>query len=78
MKANHLLRIGLAAAVTFAWISVQPPAASSRSNFDEWDRRVITTFDEPIVAGSIVLPAGTYSLKVMSLGSNREVVGTPV
>jgi hypothetical protein len=73
MRATHLWKFGLTAALTLVWMAL-PPFAYSQGTLNEWDRKVLTTFDEPVRVGNIVLPAGKYVLKVVDLKANRQVV----
>jgi len=50
-----------------AWFA---PAAKA----DEWDKRTVMTFNEPVEIPGKVLPAGTYVFKLLDSESDRTVV----
>jgi hypothetical protein len=42
---------------------------------DDWDKKTIVTFSQPIeIPGGIILPAGTYVFKLMNSLSDRHIV----
>jgi hypothetical protein len=41
---------------------------------DEWDKRTIFTFSEPVQVSGVVLPAGTYVFKLMDIQGDRNLV----
>jgi LPXTG-motif cell wall-anchored protein len=41
---------------------------------DEWDKRTVITFNEPVEIPGMVLPAGTYVMKLLDSPSDRDVV----
>ena len=41
---------------------------------DEWDKKTIVTFSEPVQLPGIVLPAGTYTFKLADSSSDRNIV----
>ena len=41
---------------------------------DEWDKRTIFTFSEPVQVPGAVLPAGTYVFKLMDIPGERNIV----
>jgi len=50
-----------------AWFA---PAAKA----DEWDKKTVLTFNEPVEVPGKVLPAGTYVFKLLDSESDRNVV----
>lgn len=41
---------------------------------DEWNKKTVMTFSEPIEIPGQILPAGTYTIKLVDIGSERHVV----
>jgi hypothetical protein len=44
------------------------------SRADQWDKKTIVTFNQPIEIPGKVLPAGTYTFKLLDSPSNRHIV----
>lgn len=44
------------------------------ANADEWNKKTILTFSEPVELPNVVLPAGTYVFKLLDSPSNRHIV----
>lgn len=45
-----------------------------RSQADEWNKKTIFTFSEPVEVPGLALPAGTYVFKLMDSQSDRDIV----
>jgi hypothetical protein len=58
--------------ICFASLGLLVFNAAARA--DEWDKRTIVTFNEPVEIPGMVLPAGTYVMKLADLPSDRNVV----
>jgi hypothetical protein len=41
---------------------------------DEWNKKTVMTFSQPVEIPGQVLPAGTYTIKLVDIGSDRHVV----
>ena len=41
---------------------------------DEWNKKTIVTFSQPVEIPGMVLPAGTYVFKLLNSSSNRNIV----
>ena len=41
---------------------------------DEWNKKTVLTFSQPLELPGIVLPAGTYVFKLANLSGTRNVV----
>ena len=41
---------------------------------DEWNKKTVVTFTEPVQIPGAVLPAGTYVFKLMDSASDRNIV----
>ncbi len=59
----------LAVAVVGGMIALCPFAKA-----DEWDKRTVVTFKQPIEIPGMVLPAGTYVMKLFDSPADRDVV----
>jgi hypothetical protein len=59
----------IAAAFCCALLLVILPAAA-----DQWNKKTIVTFSQPVELPGIVLPAGTYVFKLFDSLSNRNIV----
>jgi hypothetical protein len=59
----------IAAAFCCALLLVVLPAAA-----DQWNKKTIVTFSQPVELPGIVLPAGTYVFKLLDSLSNRNIV----
>jgi hypothetical protein len=46
-----------------------PPAGA-----DEWNKKTVMTFSQPVEIPGKILPAGTYTIKLVDLASERHVV----
>ena len=68
-----LKRIGIVSAVVFGlavvWMWAAPVAYA-----DEWDKATKITVNQPFEIPGMVLPAGTYVMKIMDLQAERHVV----
>ncbi len=49
-------------------------ALSPFAKADEWDKRTVVTFNEPVEIPGMVLPAGTYVMKLFDSPADRDVV----
>jgi hypothetical protein len=66
MKRLSLLRIG---ALTAVLVSLAPPPTIA----DEHDKKGIVNFSQPTEVPGIVLPPGTYVIKLLDSQSNRHI-----
>ena len=41
---------------------------------DDWNKKTVMTFSQPIEIPGQILPAGTYTIKLVDLASERHVV----
>jgi hypothetical protein len=41
---------------------------------DDWNKKTVMTFSQPVEIPGQILPAGTYTIKLVNLGSERHVV----
>src|SRR5579862_1053897 len=55
--------------LAFGLLSLAPLAKA-----DVWDERTIVTFNEPVEIPGVVLPAGTYVMKLLNSPSDRTIV----
>lgn len=62
--------ISIATACLFVVGSMLP----SRALSDEWDKKTVVTFNNPVQIPGKVLPAGTYVFKVLDSSSSRDIV----
>lgn len=46
----------------------------SGAHADEWNKKTVMTFSQPIEIPGQILPAGTYTIKLVDIGSDRHVV----
>lgn len=67
LKLNKVL---VAAFCVFALLLVATPAAFA----DDWDKATRVTVNQPFEIPGMVLPAGTYIVKIMDLAGDRHVV----
>ena len=67
MPIRRIIQISMCATVLCCAI-----VAGARA--DEWDKKTIVTFNEPIQIPGQVLPAGTYVFKLASSNSDRHIV----
>ena len=65
--AKKLLRVGLTV-LLFGVIAVSVARA------DEWNKRTIVTFSEPVEVAGHVLPAGTYVFQLADSNADRHIV----
>jgi len=47
---------------------------SPMARADEWNKKTIVTFNNPVEIPGHVLPAGTYMFKLMNSNSDRDIV----
>ncbi len=66
MFSRAFLSASLAAAFCFAFL----PGAKA----DQWDKRSVLTFDQPVEVPGMVLAPGTYTFKLMDSDSDRNIV----
>lgn len=45
-----------------------------RATADEWDKKTVMTFSQPVELPGVVLPAGTYVFKLANLQGSRNVI----
>ncbi|HEX2490469.1 MAG TPA: hypothetical protein VHR27_13745, partial [Blastocatellia bacterium] len=56
-------------------LSLAALAFSTSVKADAWNKKTIVTFSQPVeIPGGIVLPAGTYVIKLLDSASNRHIV----
>jgi len=67
MKVWKALQISLCAGLLC--VALGPNAKA-----DDWDKKTIVTFGEPVEIPGQVLPAGTYIFKLLNSNSNRHIV----
>jgi hypothetical protein len=61
--------------VTIFCLSLAAMAFSPSANADGWNKKTVVTFSQPVeIPGGIVLPAGTYVIKLLDSLSNRHIV----
>ena len=61
--------------VTIFCLSLAALAFSPSANADGWNKKTVVTFSQPVeIPGGIVLPAGTYVIKLLDSLSNRHIV----
>src|SRR5580700_9689907 len=46
----------------------------SSAQADEWNKKTVMTFSQPVEIPGQILPAGTYTIKLVDIGSDRHVV----
>ena len=46
----------------------------SGAHADEWNKKTVMTFSQPVEIPGQVLPAGTYTIKLVDIGADRHVV----
>ena len=66
---HRFIALAIVLAGSAAWFA---PTARA----DEWDKRTVMTFNEPVEMPGQVLPAGTYVFKLADLQADRTVVQT--
>jgi hypothetical protein len=59
-------------ALTFICCTLLFAVFSGRA--DEWNKKTVVTFSQPVELPGIVLPAGTYVFKLLDSESNRHIV----
>ncbi len=47
---------------------------STAARADDWNKKTIVTFNNPVEVPGHVLPAGTYMFKLMNSNSDRDIV----
>jgi len=55
-------------------VSVLGFATASGARADDWNRKTVLTFSQPVEIPGMVLPAGTYTFKLADSASDRHVV----
>ena len=45
-----------------------------RAGADEWNKKTVMTFSQPVEIPGQILPAGTYTIKLVDLASERHIV----
>jgi hypothetical protein len=55
-------------------LSVLSALLVPRSSGDEWNKKTVMTFSQPVEIPGQILPAGTYTIKLVDLASERHVV----
>lgn len=73
VKATNQFRIG----ATVFCLSVMTLMLLPNAKADEWNRKTVVTFNEPVEVpgvGAQILPAGTYVFKIMDSASDRHIV----
>lgn len=69
MKVVRMLGLALAAAFVVSFLTLPRMVRA-----DEWDQTTKITFTEPVQIPGTVLPAGTYTFRLMRSDSNRNIV----
>ncbi|MCU1334601.1 MAG: hypothetical protein JWO19_182 [Bryobacterales bacterium] len=67
MKRFSLSRLG--ALATLGLIAFNPAVKA-----DEWNRKTVISISQPLEVPGVVLPPGTYVMKLMNSSSNRHIV----
>ena len=61
--------------VTIFCLSLAALTFSPSVKADGWNKKTVVTFSQPVeIPGGIVLPAGTYVIKLLDSASNRHIV----
>jgi hypothetical protein len=60
--------------VAMACVGLLGVALSSSARADEWNKKTVMTVTEPIQVPNMVLPAGTYVIKLLDSPSDRHIV----
>jgi hypothetical protein len=55
-------------------LSVLGALFTPRAGADEWNKKMVMTFSQPVEIPGQILPAGTYTIKLVDLASERHVV----
>ena len=55
-------------------LSVLGALFTPRAGADEWNKKTVMTFSQPVEIPGQILPAGTYTIKIVDLASERHVV----
>ena len=55
-------------------VALLPATYFPLAHADEWDKATKITFSEPVEVPGRVLPAGTYTFKLLDSASNRHIV----
>jgi len=50
------------------------PLLAPKANADEWDKRTLFTFHEPVEVSGVILPAGEYVFVLLNSSADRNVV----
>ena len=60
--------------VAMACVGLLGVALASSARADEWNKKTMMTVSEPIQVPNMVLPAGTYVIKLLDSPSDRHIV----
>jgi hypothetical protein len=55
-------------------LSVIGALSAPRAGADEWNKKTLMTFSQPVEIPGQILPAGTYTIKLVDLASERHVI----
>src|ERR1017187_6100618 len=55
-------------------LSVLGALLAPQAGADEWNKKTVITFSQPVEIPGQILPAGTYTIKLVDLASERHVV----
>jgi len=55
-------------------LSVLGALSAPRAGADEWNKKTVMTFSQPVEIPGQILPAGTYTIKLVDLASERHIV----
>jgi len=69
MKIEYCCRIFSAGLLCAGLIALTPTAKA-----DAWDKKTIVTFHQPVEIPGMVLPPGTYVMRLMDSQSDRDIV----
>ena len=69
MSMETFSRILWSGLLCSALIALTPTAKA-----DEWDKKTVITFNEPVEIPGMVLPAGTYVMRLLDSQSDRDIV----
>ena len=70
MKRLSEVRIAAAAALALSATLVLAPPVKA----DEYNRKTVITISNPVEVPGVVLPAGTYVMRLFNSSSNRHIV----
>jgi len=69
MKMDYFCRLFSAGLLCTGFIALAPSAKA-----DDWDKRTVVTFRDPVEIPGKVLPAGTYVIRLVDSQSDRDIV----